>query len=81
LFRARRSFASQPQFFSLSSCELSDLIREHGGEVSNIVHRKVSYVVASEQAIRRNTQVRTRCNTQPDSNRCNTQSDHTTRFS
>ena len=36
--------------------ELTNLIRSHGGAVSNTVHRKVDFVLASEQAIKRDTQ-------------------------
>ena len=36
--------------------ELTDTIKRHGGSVSRTVHRKVQYLLASEQAVHRNTQ-------------------------
>ena len=36
--------------------ELTETIKRHGGSVSRTVHRKVQYLVASEQAVHRNTQ-------------------------
>jgi hypothetical protein len=36
--------------------ELAATIRLHGGQVSRTVHKKVDYVLASEQAVARNTQ-------------------------
>merc|ERR1712087_397567 len=40
----------------LSQRELAAIIVQHGGKISNTVHRKCHMLVASEQAIRRNTQ-------------------------
>jgi hypothetical protein len=36
--------------------ELTETIKRHGGSVSRTVHRKVQYLLASEQAVHRNTQ-------------------------
>ncbi|KAL1496393.1 hypothetical protein AB1Y20_016348 [Prymnesium parvum] len=41
---------------SLSQKELSALIVQHGGRVSNLVHRRVDYLLASPLAVQRNTQ-------------------------
>ncbi|KAL3912857.1 MAG: hypothetical protein SGPRY_008188 [Prymnesium sp.] len=49
-------FALSAGGFHLSQKQLKHLISTHGGQVDNTVHQKVSFVLASEQAIRRNTQ-------------------------
>ena len=40
----------------VSQRELAALIAKHGGAVSNTIHKRVDFVVASERAVRRNTQ-------------------------
>jgi len=37
--------------------ELGELIKLHGGQLSKIVHKRIDFLVATPQAVRRNTQV------------------------
>ena len=53
---AGRVFALSVGGDGASQKELTETVRRHGGVVSRTVHKKVQYLLASEQAVRRNTQ-------------------------
>ena len=53
---AGRMFALSVGGDGANQRELTETIKRHGGSVSRTVHRKVQYLLASEQAVHRNTQ-------------------------